>query len=345
MERFEHGGDIYGNAGITLDFSVNTNPLGMPEEVRSVLVSRVDEFTRYPDPQCRELCAAISRYEGIPHNWVLCGNGAADLIYRLCYAIKPHKALVYAPTFSEFERALEQAGCRVARHVLLPDNQFALTEDAADRLTPDIDIVFLCNPNNPTGRLIPNEVLERVLNRARKKGTKVIVDECFLDFTDGISCKRYLEEMPSLVVLKAFTKMYAIAGLRLGYMINADTELLEKVNAAAQCWSVSIPAQIAGTAALACAGWADKTRRLVETERRFLTEGMTALGITVFPADANYLLLRSEHPLYEALLKKGILIRSCENFIGLDAAYYRVGVKTRPENIRLLAALKEIVDG
>ena len=343
-ERCEHGGDIYGNPDVRLDFSVNTNPLGMPDAVRRALVSRVDEYARYPDPQCRELRAAVALHENVPEDWVLCGNGAADLIYRLCYAAKPRGALVCAPTFSEYEGALEQVGCQVARHALAKEDQFALTPDIEERLVPGIDMLFLCHPNNPTGRLIPGDLLGRVLSRARQNRTLVIVDECFLDFTDGLSAKRYLDGRPGLVVLKAFTKIYAMAGLRLGYLLTSDKGLLNKADVAAQCWSVSVPAQIAGAAALACTNWPGKTRRLVAKERRFLSANLTELGITVFPSDANFLLLRCERPLYEPLLQRGLLIRSCENFKGLDASYYRVGVKTRAENTCLIRAAKEILD-
>jgi len=151
--------------------------------------------------------------------------------------------------------------------------------------------------------------------------------------------------MPGLVVLKAFTKIYAMAGLRLGYLLTAGKALRDRVNAAAQCWSVSVPAQIAGVAALACADWPGKTRRLVAEERRFLSEKLARLGITVFPSDANYLLLRCGRPLYEPLLRRGLLIRSCENFAQLDASYYRVGVKTRAENACLAQAAEEILSG
>jgi len=345
MEKSEHGGDIYANTGVWSDFSVNTNPLGMPKEVKRALIARVDEFARYPDTKCRKLREAIAQYENIPADWILCGNGAADLIYRLCYAIKPRKALIFTPAFSEYERALEQVGCLVTRRILTNENAFAFPNDADRFLAPDIDCVFLCNPNNPTGRLIPSGAIERVLNRARQNGAKVVVDECFLDFTRGAPCKEYLREMPNLALLKAFTKMYAIAGLRLGYLICADIKLTEKVKTAGDCWNVSVPAQIAGVAALTRADWADKTRRFIRRERAFLTKGLSELKIAVFPSDANFLLLRCEKPLFEPLLKKGILIRRCENFIGLDDTYYRIGVKTRPENTRLLEALKEILNG
>ena len=345
MERYEHGGDIYRNPGVTLDFSVNINPFGMPYEVCRALAARVDEYARYPDPHCRELCSAIARHEAVPEDWVLCGNGAADLIYRLCFAIRPRRALIPSPTFSEYEKALAQVGCHVTSCVLKAENGFALTDDILEVIVPGIDVLFLCHPNNPTGLLIPAGLFERILSRSRETGTTVIVDECFLEFTDGSSAKRHLEDIPGLVVLKAFTKMYAMAGLRLGYLLTTDKALRSRINAAAQCWSVSVPAQLAGVAALSCEGWQDKTHRLVAEERRFLAAGLIALGITVFPGDANFLLLRCDAPLYELLLPKGILIRPCENFRGLDRTYFRVGVKTRAENSFLIQILKEVLHG
>jgi threonine-phosphate decarboxylase len=325
LRQVEHGGDIYGNTGVRLDFSVNTNPLGMPKEVRAALVAGVEEFARYPDPDCRELTAAIARRENVPEEWILCGNGAADLIYRICYALKPRRGLIFPPTFSEYERAMRQAGCEVAY----------------GRLAGGEDIVFLCHPNNPTGLLAPGDLLERVL----QSGTTVVVDECFLDFTEGVSVKGKLKEIPGLVVLKAFTKIYAMAGLRLGYVLCSDRRLLNKIRDAAQCWSVSVPAQIAGAAALACADWVSKTRRFVSEERKFLARELAGLGVEVFPSDANYLLLRCETPLYWPLLQKGVLIRSCGNFHGLDESYYRIGIKQRTENMSLIQAVKEVLHG
>ena len=344
MQQYEHGGDIYSNPSVTLDFSVNINPLGLPDKIRQAIVSHVDEYSRYPDPFCRELCAAIARYESVPEDWIICGNGAADLIYRLCYAARPQRALVTSPTFSEYEKALAQAGCAVKYHVLKAENAFAITDGILEDIVPGDDMFFLCHPNNPTGRLIPQDLLEHILNRARETGTTVVVDECFLDFTDGSSAKRYLD-IPGLVILKAFTKMYAMAGLRLGYLITSNEALRSSITAAAQCWSVSFPAQVAGVAALECEGWQEKTRRLVAQERQFLAEQLGGLGIKVFPGEANFILLQSAAPLYELLLPKGILIRQCVGFNGLDNTYYRIGVKTRVENSCLIQSLKEVLHG
>ena len=343
--RYEHGGDIYGNANIHLDFSVNTNPLGLPIEVKQALAERVDEFSQYPDPNCRLLRRAIVLDEGVSEKQILCGNGAADLIYRLCNAIRPRKALVCAPTFSEYERALTQTGCTVVHHMLKESDGFALTDSILEKITPDVDMLFLCQPNNPTGRLIMPELLLEILYRADAVGAVTVVDECFLGFMQAESCKALLPKHDKLIIIKAFTKMYAMAGLRLGYLLCADKALLLRISDAGACWSVSIPAQIAGEAALKVPNWREDTLRIIADEREFLSKELERLGITVYPSDTNFLLIKSEKPLYDALLSKGILIRACGNFEGLDKSFFRVAIKKHDENICLVKAMGETIYG
>ena len=346
---YEHGGDVYGNLHIRLDYSVNTNPLGMPEAVKYTLLTHLEEFSRYPDPECRQLRAAISKNERLPAEWILCGNGAADIIYRLCYAVKPKDALVCAPTFSEYERALRQAGCSMEYFHLRPDNDFALTETFLSDIHPATNLIFLCQPNNPNGRLINPNLLREIVQKAYRQNTLVAVDACFLDFAVGnseepvvTSLRDLLVEYSNLIVIKAFTKTYAMAGLRLGYAITSDRALLENMSMTSQCWSVSVPAQLAGVAALQDKDWLKKTQNLVREERIFLGERLRKMNCRVFSSDANFLLFQSEIPLYEKMLEKNILIRRCENFIGLDESFYRIGIKTRCENEEFLKALEEI---
>jgi threonine-phosphate decarboxylase len=344
-----HGGDIYAHGGVRLDFSVSTNPRGLPEFVRAALLAGIDACARYPDPRCRALRAALARYEGAPPEWILCGNGATDLIHRLCHTVRPRAALVCAPSFSEYERALRQCGCRVERHVLRREEGFALTAAIEEKLLPGLEMLFICQPNNPTGGLVEAALLERIVRRAAGNGTRVVVDECFLEFTSAGSAVAWLDDAPGLVVLKALTKTYALAGLRLGYLLSSDAGLLAALAAAAPYWNVSTLAQIAGAAALSCPRscetWLDESRRLLAEERAFLGGALRALGIEVFPGEASFLLLRCDVPLFEPLLRRGVLIRACANFAGLDASFYRVGVRTRPENAALLRAIGEALDG
>ena len=352
MAEYTHGGDILSAQaqcpGEVLDFSANLNLLGMPESVRRAAEAAIARSIHYPDPYCRELTAAIAAADGVTPDMVLCGNGAADLIFRLAFALRPRRALVTAPTFSEYRQAAEAAGCAVEHHLLSPENDFALTEDILSALTPELDMLFLCNPNNPTGQPIDGGLLEKILARCRETGIRLVVDECFLDLTDdGMerTLVPFLAEFPDLVLLRAFTKSYAMPGLRLGYCLTADRALLEALTLCAQPWSVSAPAQAAGVAALADPEHPARARAIIPGERDFLTRGLKELGLRVFPSRVNYLLFQAPGiaDLKERLIPRGILIRSCSNYEGLGPDYYRIAVRPRAEKARLLQVLKEVL--
>lgn len=350
MPVYTHGGDIltaqaaYG--GEVLDFSANLNPLGMPALVAEAVRQAADQSARYPDPLCRDLRRAIAAHDGVGEEQVVCGNGAADLIFRLAFALKPGKALVTAPSFSEYEEAVTCVGCEVARYTLDQSRNFDLDAGFVDAIGPDIDLVFLCTPNNPTGRLIDEDLLEEVVKRCGAVGAVLAVDECFLPLaTGGPGLAPWLENHPHLVLLRAFTKSYAMAGLRLGYCLTANEGLREELGKFAQPWSVSTPAQAAGVATLTgCPHWLAEGRRFVEEARPGLAAGLTAAGCTVIPGQANYLLFRlpGVADLKEKLLERGVLIRSCANYHGLGPDWYRVCVRGEEENRRLLAALSEV---
>ncbi|MDX9871164.1 MAG: threonine-phosphate decarboxylase CobD [Clostridia bacterium] len=345
MQRYEHGGDIYTDEGISLDFSVNTNPLGMPEAVKKAVINHIPEYARYPDPACRALRAALAEWYGLEASKMLCGNGASELIFALCACCKPRRILIPAPTFSEYERSAALFGGAMREHRLLERDDFTLTESILAEITPETEMLFLCNPNNPTGRLADPALLRRIAEACRHNGTLLLLDECFIDFTQGESMLSRLEEYPHLLVLQAFTKIYAMAGLRLGMLYCADTRLLRRIAAFSPEWSVSGVAQAAGIAALQENGWIEKTRRLVEQEREFMTAALRDLGLIVYSSEANYLLLRGQSPLYEPLRARGFLVRSCANFTGLDQRYIRIGLKTHDENRALLRAIREVLYG
>ena len=351
MLPYTHGGDVltaqarYG--GPVLDCSANLTPLGMPPQVGEAAAAAAAQAAPYPDPLCRALRAAIAAHDGVAPEQVLCGSGAAELIFRLAYALKPRRALVTAPTFSEYEGALSAAGCAVARHLLRRERDFDVDEGILEAIGPDTELVFLCTPNNPTGRLISRDLLLRIAEKCRDLGAVLAVDECFLPLScGGPGLAPWLVEYPNLLLLRAFTKSYAMAGLRLGYALCADTALLERMSAGGPPWSVSTPAQAAGLAALTqCPDWPEKARAFLEGERPALAEGLSALGLDVVPGQANYLLFRAAGvaDLKERMLTQGVLIRSCANYHGLGEDWYRVCVGQAEQNRRLLAALSEVL--
>lgn len=346
MTDFSHGGDIltaqnqYG--GRILDFSANINPLGMPESVRLAAERAVSRSTSYPDPFCRELRKALSIRDGVPEDYILCGNGAADLIFRLVFARRPKKAMITAPAFSEYEQALDAVGCEVQRHLLNAEDEFQLTKAVLEEISPGLDMLFLCNPNNPTGQLIDTELLLNIIRACESSGTFLVLDECFIELsTGGQRMAHMLQDNSRLLLLRAFTKSYAMPGLRFGYCLCSGGETLQKLSSTGQPWSVSIPAQAAALAAAKLTEYPEKAREFIETERKWLYSALDQLGFTVFPSSVNFILFRAigVFDLKRQMIEKGVLIRSCSNFPGLGPDYYRVAVRSRDENRRLAEAL------
>ena len=329
MTQLTHGGDWAGYRAQyghdALDFSANVSPLGLPQGVANAIAAALPHADRYPDPLCRALRAKLAPHEGIPAESILCGNGAADLIFRLAWAAKPRTALVTAPTFAEYAAALESAGCAVRRHFLQAEVDFAVTDSILSSITPEVDMVFLCQPNNPTGQLTPLPLVERILRWCEACGALLVVDECFLDFLpdcDALTAKALLDSK-NLLILKAFTKLYGMAGVRLGYCLCANTALLEAMQAAGQPWAVSSLAQAAGLAAL------DETAYVAQ--------------VRALDGRANYLLFQGPETLGDALRQRGVVLRSCSNYPGLDGCWYRTAVRTGPENDELLKTLAEVL--
>lgn len=343
-----HGGDFYIHPK-ALDFSANVNPLGTPDSVRQAAAASLAAIDRYPDPCCRELIRAIARFEGVDERAVLCGCGAAELIFSFCLAAKPQCALELAPTFSEYSTALAASGCPVQHWSLKRENGFQLTEDFCSCLaTGEWDVLFLCNPNNPTGQLIPPPLLKRVADICRKKNIRLFLDECFLDLTDGWpyqSLKDRLSQQPGLLILKAFTKSYGMAGLRLGYCLCGDERLLSSMSRLTQPWNISSPAQAAGIAALSETDFLKQTRTLIRQQRLWLSEQLKGLGLEVCPSFANFLLLYSPLPLVKRLAEQKIAVRDCANYAGLGEGWLRIAVRMPLENQRLVAALQKILEG
>lgn len=343
-----HGGDVAGYEAEygtrPLDYSANINPLGLPDGVRRAVIDALDQADAYPDPLCRKLRGAIAQAEQAAPGHILCGNGAADLIFRLVLAARPRHALVTAPTFAEYEQALALVDCRVTRHFLLERENFALTERFLAALQPDVDMVFLCNPNNPTGQVIKPALLQKIVGICRENGIRLVVDECFNAFLDEPgknTVKPLLEANPHLLVLKAFTKLYAMAGIRLGYCLCADEALLEQMARCGQPWGVSSLAQAAGVAALAEQDYVQRTRVLIARERGWMRQALAAQKQRVLGSAANYIFFQTDTPeLGEKMRRCGVMIRSCANYPGLDGSWYRCAVRSHEENVRMIEALK-----
>lgn len=343
MEKV-HGGDIYRNK-VALDFSVNINPLDIPESVRRALTDAVESCRCYPDIHSEGLRHAISGMTGAKEEEILCGNGASELFPAIVRGIMPKKTLLPVPSFYGYERAAASQQGKIVYYEMEERNGFCVTKDMIGCLTEDTDLLFLTNPNNPVGNLIEPELLELMLHHCREKKITVVLDECFMEFTESRETASFLqrtEEFPNLIVVRAFTKIFAMPGVRLGYLVCGDAGLRFRIAEQLPEWNLSVFAQAAGEAAAGERQYVQETVEAVKRERDYLEKELQKTGIRVYPGSANYLLIFTRIPLGEELLKQGILIRDCSNFRGLSKGYYRIAVKQRADNIRLLTEIRRV---
>lgn len=388
-----HGGEIYDTQAVQYDFSVNINPLGLPDTVRGALVGALDSLTQYPDQECRALRQALAQYTGVPADRILCGNGASELIEAAVRALCPRNILLTAPSFSGYRHAAEGAGAQIRYHMLQREEDFALTDRYLEDLTPDTDMAILCSPANPVGNLVEPDLLTRIVETCEEREIWLMVDECFLGFVsdeEARTTRRFLEprgrfsdsscrtpedrNRPArhLLVLDAFTKRFAMPGIRLGYLMAADPAVLQRIHAQQPEWSVSLPAQAAGCAALAAEGikayemeakrsnaistdtiskdakssegtYLEAARHMIASERRKMVKALAEMGCRVFPGNANFIFFSSEKELYRRLLARGFLIRNCDNYPGLGRGDYRIAVLRPEQNDALLQAMREIL--
>lgn len=341
----QHGGDIYRNK-VNIDFSVNVNPLGMPEGVKQALKDSVEDCLHYPDPQSVKLREALADYAAVPVDWMFCGNGASELFMAMVHAFHPRRALVPVPSFYGYFHALAAMETDVVTFPLIREKDFAVTKDLCDVLTDDIDILFLANPNNPTGQRIAPDVLQDILTVCKRHHIIVILDQCFAELS-GQQChiSPELTGYDNVVVVRAFTKLFAMAGVRLGYGICSNESLRRQVKRQLPEWNVSIPAQQAGIAACREQDYMVRSLALISQERTYLEGELASIGMKIFPSHSNFLLFQSPIPLYEPLLERGILIRDCSNFQGLDGEnFYRIAVRTHEENQTLVEEMFDILE-
>jgi threonine-phosphate decarboxylase len=339
---FRHGGAAGAGA---LDFSAGINPLGPPASVLAVLRDNLSAVARYPDPDCRALTRHLARLHGVGRECVVAGNGAAELIHAAARAVRPRRVAVVEPTFTEYRRAALRCGALIDHW---------LSEKAYFQPGPfdpgGADLVWLCNPNNPTGRLWPpGEVAAWV---AAHPGSVFVVDEAFLPFRPDEpehSLAPLVERQPNLIVVRSLTKLYALPGLRLGYALAAP-EWAERLREQLPPWSVNALAQLAGLAALEDDPYRERTHAWFRTEPPRFCQGLRKLdGLEVLPTQANFILLRLRHATAEAAARRlredHILVRDAGDFVGLGPSWLRVAVRTAAENERLLAALADAVGG
>lgn len=342
--RFDHGGDIYAlGKKRVLDFSANINPLGLPGRVKKLFLSNFQRILNYPDIRVKKLTKEIARMWGVGEENILTGNGSAELIHLIPNVYRPRTTLIPAPTFSEYERAARnvQSGIRYLR--LHESDGFRLKARGMIKS----DMSFFCNPNNPTGNLIfedPEEI-------ARSADT-VVVDEAFMDFLKDQQRHTLIWESvktKKLIVLRTLTKFFALPGLRIGYVI-AHKDVISRLRKRLPPWNINSYAELAAGAMINDKSYIKKSYAWLEKETPFLYKELSSIkGILPYPTITNFIMFKilkkglTSALLQKRLINKGILIRDCSNFVGLDNRYIRVAVRLRGENMALIRALREII--
>jgi threonine-phosphate decarboxylase len=360
LEPCVHGGEVWEIAQETglsvedlVDFSSSINPLGPSPRALEAIENSFDKLTLYPDSNSTTLREALACHFGnISKNNVIVGNGSTELIYLFAQVFlkRGDVALVAAPSFGEYANAIVKSGGRPKHLGLARDFQIELSAFLEEM--EGAKAVFLCNPNNPTSMLIPNSTLKGIVEKALEEEVVVLLDEDFIEFVEDEkrhSLVNRISKYPNVFVLRTFTKFYGLTGLRVGYGI-ADEETIEVFSKAKMPWNVNSLAQAAARAALADKEHSRRTIEVVKEEKKFLSNELSRIdGFSVFPADTNFILVDVRKTgfrasqLREKMIRQGLLVRDCSSFIGLDAFYIRVAVRTRKENEKLLDAFKKVL--
>ena len=379
-----HGGNIYKvfrekNIKEILDYSSNINPYGIPESLKKRITENLEVLERYPDPDYVELRQKLANLNKVNLSDIILGNGATEIIFLFMKVINPKKILIVSPTFGEYERAVkatEISGDTVSLSSSNGDNKnienkkieieyFELKEsddfklnigNLKNELENKYDLLIICNPNNPTGKFLKLAQTEEILKECNKYNTKLFIDEAFIEFLADRMKESIInteENKKNLFVTRAFTKFFAIPGLRLGYGMYFDKELEQKISEKKEPWSVNNIAEMAGLTVLDDTEYIEKTLKWITKEKIYMYEKLNEIsGIKVYETEVNFITGKIDEKLFleglnvkilrEKMLEQGILIRDASNFKFLDERFFRLAIKDRASNDRVIEAMKEI---
>lgn len=351
-----HGGNIYklqreGKKDI-LDYSSNINPLGVPESLKKAVSENFSLLTRYPDINYTELRESIGKYNNISPENIIAGNGATEVLFLYIKALKPKKVLIAAPTFAEYERAVKNAECEIDFFELKEEDNFILNKDKFIQKAVNYNLAVICNPNNPTGKFISKEIIFEINENLKKSGTKLFIDECFIEFISGWEEKTSaLFKSENIFILRALTKFFALPGLRLGYGICFDKKITEKINEIREPWSVNGFADLAGKVILNDIEYIKNSEKWILEERKYFTDSLKEIEksgrIKVYDTETNFILIKlfemTSEEFKSRMEEKNILVRNCSNFKFLDNSFIRLAIKDREKNQKVIEAVKEVL--
>lgn len=351
--RIRHGGELrqfaekYGiNEREILDFSSNINPLGPPLSVKEAFQSSAEILPRYPDPEALEFRREVARHFPLWQENVIAGNGAVELLDLILRFLRPKKALLVEPTFLEYRHLLNLQGAEVRSVLLREKDGFRFSIAELTNALQGVDVLILAHPNNPTGTHLEKDEIHRLLHEAKRRNIFVVLDEAFVDWAPELSLAKEVRDDSFFFVVRSMTKFFSLPGIRIGYGLGSR-KLIERLASYQIPWSCNGLAQRLGIAALRDSGFAEESRRWLADERQSQEFHLREIPwLKVYPSATNFLLVRTGNgseggtlSLYE-IAKQGIYVRELTEFPGLGSAYFRVAVRKREENDRLIEALK-----
>jgi len=342
-----HGGEIY-DKKIKYDFSVNLNPCPCPGSLKQAVIYAVDKMEYYPDIEGTAFREAIASAERVKPSNVTGTNGASELLTSLVRFIDPGKILLPEPSFFGYIHAINMLkGVVLESLPLREENDFRLDESLLQKITEDTDLLILANPNNPTGKCIDDDLLEKIVYKCGDTGTALIVDECFIKLsTAGSSIKKYLGKVPRIFIVDSYTKLFSVPGVRVGYCMSGEEETVGLKKYLPE-WNVSIFAEkagIAGAEIIKNTDFLSESLKEIRNRREELYKGLEGCGIRYYESDSVFILIKSPKDLYNALLERGILIRDCSNFNTLSKGFYRIAVKDHESNMALIRELSRMTE-
>ena len=329
-----------------IDFSSNITPLGIPNFVKLIIKKNLDKVQFYPDPKSENVISSLEKYTHLSKSNIVVGNGAIEILYNFCFAFlsKTTKVLIHVPTFQEYETAVKLSNCKISYFKSL---NLSTNIDSFISQIPKNGCIFLCNPNNPTGKLLSKKELLSIIIVAKKLKTIVFIDECFIELVpkSNESLMSYVKKYDNLFILRSLTKSFGLPGLRIGYACGSKEiiKILQKIKIP---WSVNSLAQDAANAVIKNISHIKKSNLIIQKELKYLEDNISILnGFECISSSTNFILIKTKNDstkLQTKLLKNKILIRDCKNFRGLDNHYIRIAVKSHKDNVKLVKALEKI---
>lgn len=333
-------------------FSANVNPLGISPLLRETLARHIDAICSYPDREYLSLCKCIADYVNTDYENIIMGNGSTELISLLIQIQHPKKALIIGPTYSEYEREISLGGGTCLYYPLKEEQDFALNaEHFTAQLNESIDLVVICNPNNPTSSAITRKTMRHILDVCKQNDIFVMVDETYVEFADNVGDTTSIpltNYYNNIIILRGTAKFFAAPGLRLGYAVTGNHDLIKAINTRKNPWTINSLAVIAGELMFTDQEYIEKTRELILAERKRIYKKFAESGMfKVYPPNANFLLAKilkddiTSQDLFDRAIRRGMMIRDCSTFPFLDQKYIRFCFMMPEDNDRLSLCLLE----